>query len=340
MRRVFFIILSIAVSAVFIFLVVRGIPLQDVFEVMAQADIGLVLLSFVMVTVSLFIRGMRWRALLGYRITTREAFFVFSITMMLNQLPLRAGEIARSFIVQRRGVPFVTAATSIVIERILDTLAVVILLVLALTQIPDVPDSVTSAANAFGAASVIAFSLLLISARYPVLFHRTVDGLERLLPVLKRLPLRTTAENVIVGLQPLTRLRTLMIAFMWTALAWAASLLTLIPLFTALGITGVPVVLSAMLGVSLASFSVAIPVSIASIGPFEAAIVLMGQSVGIGEVQSLALGVLNHGLAVLAYVLWGGLGFVVLGVSYGDLQEAVDEAEPGDTVVAPAIAAD
>ncbi len=94
-------------------------------------------------------RAIRWRSLLNGRIRLADSFYILSIGMMLNQLPMRAGEVARSALATRAGIPFFTAATSIIVERLLDTLYVVIVLALALTQVPDAPPAITQAATLF-----------------------------------------------------------------------------------------------------------------------------------------------------------------------------------------------
>ncbi|MBZ0303515.1 MAG: flippase-like domain-containing protein, partial [Anaerolineae bacterium] len=133
MRRTLFLIASVVVSALFLWLALRDVPFEDVLVSLQQANVAWILIALLFGTIGLWTRGLRWRGLLNDRITPMGSFNMLCIAMLLNQLPLRAGEVARSALATRSGVPFFTAATSILVERLLDTLLVVILLAVSLT---------------------------------------------------------------------------------------------------------------------------------------------------------------------------------------------------------------
>src|SRR5262245_40387580 len=133
MRRVIFLIASVVVSAIFLWLALRGVPLDDVVQSIRQANLLWVIAALICIPAGLWTRAIRWRGLLGSKIEVMQAFHILNIAMLLNQLPFRAGEVARSVLATRSGIPFFTAATSILVERLLDTLLVVVWLSLALT---------------------------------------------------------------------------------------------------------------------------------------------------------------------------------------------------------------
>jgi uncharacterized protein (TIRG00374 family) len=328
MRRTVLIIASVIVSVVFLYFVLRDVPLDAVLESARQADPLWLLISFGMITMTIVTRGIRWRGLLDNRISQRDAFFIMSITFLLNQLPLRAGEVARSLLATGRGVPLLTAATSIVVERMLDTLLVVLSLLLALSQLPTVPQTVSQTAALFGVLGVVAFAVLLIFARYPQLAHRLLEMVFKIIPPLRRLPLESLLDNVLDGLKPLTNPLRFAHAITWTLISWGFSFGGMYTLLIALNITDVDRLMTSILGVSLASFSVAIPVSVAAIGPFEAAIAITGEIVGMESVKAVALGLIVHGVTVLTYIVWGVVGLLAMGVSLGDVLKKTEQEEP------------
>ena len=116
------------------------------------------------------------------------------------------------------------------------------------------------------------------------------------------------------GLRPLTHLRALLSVVFWTASAWGISLLGYYCLHLALGIE-TDYLRSVPLGVSLAALALALPVSIAGLGPFEGAIVVSGNVVGMDPLASVSLGFLFHGVSVLSYAIWGTIGLLALGVT-------------------------
>ena len=318
MRRNLFLIASVVVSALFLWLALRDVPAEDIIRNISHANLGWVLLALACGVIGLWTRGIRWRGLLNNRVRTVDSFYMLSIAMLLNQLPMRAGEIARSALATRSGVPFFTAATSILVERLLDTLYVVIVLALALTQIPDVPPTITRAAALFGIAGVIALVVLLIFARRPNYARAMLAFFERLLPFLKRLPLHGLMENVLEGIQPLARWGSAAHAILWTLISWTFSLGTFYSLVLAMGIADSRELMT-LLSVTMASFAIALPVSVAAIGPFEGAVLVSGQAVGISGDLALALGFVFHGVTILTYAICGTIGLLVMGVSLSDL---------------------
>jgi len=319
MRRWIVLGASLLVSGIFLWLALRDVPLADVVNGIRQADFTWVLVSLLCIVGAQASRAVRWRGLLGYRIAFVQTLHILNVTMLLNQLPLRAGEVARSLLATRSNVPVVTAATSIVVERLMDVVTVVLFLAFALTRLPSAPAAVTQTAVLFGIAGVVSFIVLIIFARYPQAAHRLLDWFETHLPVVKRLHLRQRVDEVLEGLRPLTHGARAAQAFGWTIIGWVFSVVTFYALERALGIQGVDLALGAMLGVALASFSIAIPVTLAALGPFEGAVRIAGGLVNMNPVTATTLGFLFHGVTVLAYGIVGTIGLVTLGISLSDV---------------------
>ena len=328
-RRTLLITASVVVSAVMLFVVMRDIPLGDVVETMRAAEAGYLLLAFICIAASLFMRGIRWWELLSRRLPLSHAAHLVNIMFLGNQLPLRLGEVARGILATRDGIPLVTSATSIVVERLIDTLVVVLMIAAVIGQLPNVPPEIGDRALFFGLLAWAAFIALLILAWAPRFAQRLVDRSLDLVPLLRRLPLKSFLNHLLEGLQPLTQWRRLALTLLWNAAAWALSLAAYYYLHLALGIE-VNYALSVPLGISLAAFSLALPVSVAGLGPFELAIVVAGQAVGMDHLAAVSLGFLLHGMTVISYMIWGAVGLLALGISPsrafsgGDTEDAAD----------------
>jgi len=87
--------------------------------------------------VYLLIRAVRWRFLLGNRIKQGKLFHIQNIGQMLTQLlPFRLGDVVRAMLVgQQPGLSVPQGVTTMVVERLLDMLLMVLLLPLALLQV-------------------------------------------------------------------------------------------------------------------------------------------------------------------------------------------------------------
>lgn len=319
MRRWLLIALSFGGSAFFLWLVLRDVPLAEVVMGIQQADGFWLLLAFAMSVVTMWTRAVRWRGLLENRLPMRDAFLLLSIAMMLNQLPLRAGEFARSALVTRYNVPFFTSITSIIIERILDLLAVVLVIAFTLPFVPGAGAEVGRAAWTLGGLALLGFMLLLFFARRPDIPHSILNWLNKRLPFLQRVPLGGLLDNVLQGIRPLLDPRRLAHVLFWTAMAWLTSFIALYLLTRALAVPAELQVLVTLLGVGLTALWLALPLSVASLGPFQAAMAFTGQLVGLDPVLAVTLGFLFNGTAVITYVVAGTIGLLVLGLSLGNL---------------------
>ena len=328
-RRILILVVSSAVSVVLLLLILRDIPIHEVAESIAAADGGLLLLAFGLVAASLLLRGIRWSELLDRRIAIAPATHMVNVMFLGNQLPLRLGEVARSLLATRKGVPLGTSASSIVVERLIDTLIVVLMIGVSVGGSPEVEER----AALFGLLALGSFMLLIIFARYPQIAYRVLGGLPRLVPLLARLPLKRLLDDLLAGLQPLRHPRALLSIVFWTVMAWGISLVGYYCLHLALGIE-TDYWRSVMLGVSLAALALALPVSIAGLGPFEGAIVISGQIVGMDPLAAISLGFLFHGVSVLSYAIWGGIGLLALGVSPSSAFRA-DAQDTDETAVTP-----
>lgn len=333
MRKAIFIIASIAVSALFLWLALRDVPLADVVTSIQQADFGWIVFSALTISAGMWLRGIRWYGLLDFKAPLIQVCHILNLGFLLNLLPLRIGEVARSLLVTRAGVPVVTAATSVVLERMIDTLLVVILLVISITRVPNIPQEVASTTTFFGVAVVTAFLVMVFFARFPSIGHQVLGLVERVLPFLKRFGLAKLFDQMLDGLKPLTHVRSALYVIFWTLVSWGVSTLTLYSLVRALNITdvnNVPLdegsrILLTILGLTLASFSIALPVSVAGVGPFQAAIRAAGEMAGASPAGAVSLGFLFHGINIFGYALWGIIGLLTLGVS---LSEVMSRKKP------------
>jgi len=327
MRRTLFIIASVLVSALFLWLALRNVPISEIVARIREANLAWIVVAFGLHALGQWTRAVRWSGLLDFKLPAMSAFHILNIGFLLNQLPLRAGEFARMVLATRSKVPLFTAATSVVLERMIDTLLVVILLVVTVPRLSRVPAEVTTAINIFGLAVIAAFAVLLFFTRFPAIGHRTVAFVERLLPFLKRLNLIRLLDHVLDGLKPLMHWRSGLHAVGWTLIAWAISAATVYALVQSLNITGVDTLALAILALCMAALSIAVPVSVASIGIFEAAVQLAGQTVGLSgtpalDATALSLGFLFHGVNIFGYAVWGFIGLMATGISLGEVMSA------------------
>ncbi len=144
----------------------------------------------------LYVRAFRWRWLFPPAPARPPGIVAATMIgyMANNVLPLRAGELVRIYTAARRlrqsegldaAQAFALVTGTLVIERVLDSLAIVLILAVLVLLIP-VPAGVEWGAGVLFAIDVVGIAALVTVARAPQLGRRLVAALTRRWPTLQR----------------------------------------------------------------------------------------------------------------------------------------------------------
>ncbi len=133
--------ISIAVGVLFVWLAVRGVEWDQVLGVFSQVDPLMLVVYFFVALAIEGVRIVRWGILLkplGH-VPVGRLFCAGTVGFMaLMLLPLRLGEFARPILVAERGKIRISAAlATVVVERVIDALAMTSLLVIMLFFLED-----------------------------------------------------------------------------------------------------------------------------------------------------------------------------------------------------------
>lgn len=158
---------GVALSALALYLTLRTVDFGQVQAAMARASWGWFLPAAATFIAGLYFRARRWSLLMGDS-PLGITWHAMLIGYMLNMsLPLRLGEVARAWVIgQRTTVSFTRALSSIVVDRMLD-LAAVLLMFAAFALVLPMPPELGSAALAGSVALmfvVIAFGVAIWQA--------------------------------------------------------------------------------------------------------------------------------------------------------------------------------
>ena len=307
---------------------IAQLDLSQLAESLRSARYGWLLPAFLLLLIGQFIRALRWRALLVFGLPVARAFHILNISYLANAfLPLRLGELARIWLV-RPGISSMQTAGSVVLERMLDTLAVLVLLAAALSAIPQADDQYRDVARLmFLALPVLAVALYAL-ARKREWAHRLL-GAALALPwprPVRRLPLKAWLEALLDGFQPLIRPGLLLQVLAWTLVGWLISLL-------AAGLVMLAFYDEADLAVAAlcivaAALVIALPAVPGNIGIYEWSIMLALAAGGYGsplDAPNVSMAITIHAINLLMYTLTGCLGLIVERVTPAGLMRSLEE---------------
>jgi uncharacterized protein (TIRG00374 family) len=219
---------ALAVSLLAWFL--RDADVSAILLQMRSADAGLLLWGTVLFVPIMAIRAIRWQYLMrpigpvGFWNAWRTTMIGFAAS---NVLPARVGEVLRPYLLARaEGLNTTSTFATIVLERLLDGLAVLLLLALYLSGVmgPRLgsPLVATIAASA-GLMAVAIVVLLMVTAglsAQPEGVGRFVQRTERLLPARLAGVLARLAETFSQGLGVARAPRLLAVSLVWTLGLW------------------------------------------------------------------------------------------------------------------------
>ena len=278
-------------------------------------DIDYRLLAPVLVLQALawWVRSVRWRVLLSpFRATSAARLYpVMMIAAMINNLiPARAGEFWRAHTLGRReGLSRSTTFGTIVVERVLDGLVLVLLASVGLLAIGS-SASLTILIGSMALLFAIGLGVVAVLAHSERARQFAIRATVAVIPRRYRAFVEERLGLFMHGLRALREGRVFLGAVMLTGLIWVMEAASYWTLGTAFGLDVNP--LSYLLVVAVANLALAVPLSLGGIGPFEfftqQSLALLGVSSSLG----LAFAVSVHGLA-LAFVGLSGLLFLWAG---------------------------
>jgi glycosyltransferase 2 family protein len=306
-------VLALVVSVALLAWALRGVSFDAILQQVRSAKPGPLAVAVILATLTFPLRLIRWRLLLrdehGTSYPPGPLWHAVALGFMANNvLPLRAGELVRSYAAARlAGIRFTTVLSSIAVERIFDGLTIAGLLTVALLS-PDLPGSVmiggVSAARLaktgglIGAASLLVAILILAA---PLSAERVVHHMVPWPGVARRIV--SLIEGIRQGLMVLRTPARLMLVIFWSLALWLVNALAFHVGFASFDI---PVsYYGALLLQGLLVLGISIPSTPGFFGPFEAVIVAVLALYGVPNDVAFAYAMSFHVTSFVPITLLG-----------------------------------
>ncbi len=323
-------IIGLVVSLLFLYLAMREIDWQELGLVFQQANYLYLLPALPVLLAINVVRAYRWRLLIDteVRLPLVRIFHIVNIGYFFNNvLPAKAGELVRGYLVGRM-IPggIGQAVSTLLIERLLDVLTVVMLLVVLLPLV-DLPTWATRGGLLFGAAAVAGTIVLIVLSRFG---RRGVDAIWRVVgrvPLVGRDGVRAAAQNLVDGFGVLTVGRLVPSIIISSALIWLGYAIFNYILMTAFHLQYLPFWAAALV-LCATGFAMVLPSSPGAMGVFQwaavqaLAVFAVSESVAFG--YSLGLQLYTN----LTLIVLGLIGLTREGMSYSQVRkQAIESAE-------------
>lgn len=318
-------LIGLAISGVCIFFAVRGINFSEVGSSLRNASYSYLIPVVGIVVMGLYLRCYRWgiilRSLVAY--DQKTLFSVGSIGFMaVCVLPARLGEFARPYLVKRKsGVRMSATMATIIVERVFDLLALMIVLFAVLLKVA-LPPEIFKAGMTMLTIAFSLFVVLIFLAVKRDFSLAAIDRLLGLLPERMKQPLLRLSHSFIEGLQMLPNIRkTLYVGALsfviWLVLGLSNYLLFYAFRFDLSLINAYAVLVVVALGVML-------PAAPGFLGTYHYACVLGLTAFGIAKAEAFSYAVALHFIQMAPVIL---IGLVLLPLQHLSLAHFIKKEE-------------
>jgi uncharacterized protein (TIRG00374 family) len=307
--------LGVVISIICLWLVLRRVRFDELPQAMSQLNWRFVALGISSLAVGYALRIHRWAVMLraaGTRVDSRAcaAPFLGSITLN-NVLPFRAGDVVRALVFPSSlGVRRTTATASLLLERLLDLLTLLLSLGIGLSL------STRVGLPQWMGKSVVMLSLLgggalLVVAACDSVLGNTLANMQRAAESRGRsrmAALLNVAGDLIGSLGRMSRPSTMLLLLALSIAVWAGEAGLFWALLEGFGIHGG--IASALLIMAMATLSTLVPSSPGYVGPFHLAAFSAVTMLGGSSTQAASFAVLAHLGLWLPTTLAGGIAIL------------------------------
>jgi glycosyltransferase 2 family protein len=299
-------VVTMIVTVLFSYFALRGLNFSLAWRALRTSDywwIGAALVAFILGNLA---RALRWRSLFAHG--RRPPFGPVLDAMLVgylynNILPARAGEAARVVVLtQRSEAPPVEIVGTVVLERLYDVLAILVVFFAAEPWLPHV--------SWFRGAAIAAIALAILIAGAAIALAVYGDRPLRLLlrplgrfSLLSGERLERTIEELTNGLSGLRHPTLALEAFVWTVAAWLFT--ALCAYFVSLAFhLHLPFACGVLVSVAV-GLSMILPSPPAAVGVFEGAALIALGAYGVPHSSALAYAVVLHLINFVPFVAVG-----------------------------------
>lgn len=312
MKKLFWLGLNIGISAFFIWLAVRGIDFTELSKSFLGVSIGFVFLSIVINLFSCWLRAIRWQYLLApiKRVSTYNVFSALMIGLMINNvLPFRLGEFVRGYALkQSDNISFSASMGTVVVERIIDVLTLLIIFASILFLFP-FPDWVKTGSILVALIVAVSIVILYLLAKQSEFALRVIRRATRLISEKLSQQVEKMARSFIEGITFLHSAKAYVIISILSILIWVIyiyvySTMLMACHFDSLYQLGTA---DAVVVMVFTSFAIMIPAAPGYVGTFHEIAKQSLMLLHVDREQALGFAILFH---ASQYVSVTGIGFV------------------------------
>ncbi|MDQ3705036.1 MAG: flippase-like domain-containing protein [Chloroflexota bacterium] len=316
MKRLLVLLVGVIVSVVSLFFAFREFDFGDVWDATGRIQwvwFGLMLAPFV---ITFMAKVWRWRVLF-HPDEERAPFGLLFGALMISYIPLpfRMGEVARGIIAgSRSGIPMPRVFSTIVVEKVLDVLTLLLLLGISLPFV-EVPPDMQGPALMLGVVVTLGAMFLLTLVLKPGIAHGIAHFVASKLPARFGERIEKATGEVLQGFAPMSDPPVALKVVLWSLGTWGFNVLTVYLMLLSFNITVSP--LAAAVLVVAANLIMVVPAAPGSVGTFELAVITVLEALGQPRAVAQSFALFYHFIGLAPVAVLGIISMIQLGVGFG-----------------------
>jgi glycosyltransferase 2 family protein len=300
------VIAGLAFSTLLIYLSLRGIDFQGVAEGLRTIHYGYVLPFLALMFLMQVLRSFRWGLILN-PLAKIDQLSLFSVTsvgfLAIVSIPARLGELARPYLITKKScLKMSSALGTIIVERVLDSLTVLVIAVFVLFFIP-LPPWLVRASVLFLLATLAVLAVMILMILKQEASLRVLATLSGRLPVRYAEGLNRLIGHFLQGFRIMVNPALLISVTGLSILIWLIDVLAIYLLFLAFGFQ-LPVTAAFVLMIILI-VGIAIPTAPGFIGNWHYFCILALSLFDVPRTDALTFAIIYHALSIGLVVLLG-----------------------------------
>jgi len=299
--------LGVVISLVCLVLVLWNVDFREVFTSLRRANYVWLVPASLPLVATIACKVFRWQLLFPgdhSALRRRNLLSALMISYALNTiLPARLGEVARAYVIgESERLSKSLAFSTIVVEKVLDVLTLLLFLVLLLPFVT-LPSWSQQSAMVLAPVFVCLFGLILALAYQRRRTLAVVESVVGRIPRLDPQPLIKSLDSALSGFDVLGSLRANLVLWGWSIAVWTTSGLFILAVMVAFHIDAPPA--ASFLLLCVTSLGMTVPSSPGYIGVYHWLVVGTLQIFGVDRELALSFAFALHALTFLPLTLVG-----------------------------------
>ncbi len=301
-KLIFGIVLGIAL----IYLSVRGIDFNETIAHLKKIHLGYAALALFFIFLMQVLRSYRWGVILE-PMEKIPQFTLFAVTcvgfLAISAIPARIGELARPYLIsQKSTIKMSSALGTVIVERVLDSLAVLTITITVL-MLQDLPSWMIKSGVLFFIITVLMIACIIGLVWRRETAVKVIDRFLRLLPGKLAQKVNNVIHHFIDGFQVITDVKRLLFLLLLSAAVWLIDVAVIYTMFIAFGFD-LPVMAAFVVMIILIA-GIAIPTAPGFIGNWHYACILGLSLFNIAKPEAFSFALIYHFLSMALVIILG-----------------------------------